>query len=103
MEGRKEDNGKAPVDLVPTEWITGLSRICGYGKTKYGADNWRKGFLWSRLYAAALRHLMKFWDGEDIDESGQHHMLHAAWNCLALYWYSLRRKKEEDDRPKFGK
>jgi hypothetical protein len=26
--------------------------------------------------------------------------LHAAWNCLALYWYWLHRKPEEDDRYK---
>lgn len=102
MEGRKEDVGKPPLDLVPTDWVVGLSRVCEYGRDKYGADNWRKGFKWSRLYAAALRHLFKFWDGEDIDtESRKHHLLHAAWNCLALFWYALRRKEEEDDRPKF--
>jgi len=99
-EGRKEDAGKPPIDLVPTEWVSDMALICDYGRKKYGADNWRKGFKWSRLYAAAMRHLMAFWSGSDVDESGFSHLLHAAWNCLALYWYTKRRKPDEDDRYK---
>jgi hypothetical protein len=99
MEGRKEDIGKPSIDLVPPEWIVSMAKICEYGKNKYGADNWRRGFKWSRLYGAALRHLLSFWEGEDMDkESSFPHLWHAAWNCLALAWYMKHRKPEEDDR-----
>lgn len=84
--GIKADTGKLRFDLLPPQWLAGLAQVATYGAKKYTDDGWRqvpKGV--DRYYAAALRHLVAFRGGETTDgESGIHHLLHAAWNCLAV-------------------
>ena len=77
--GRKDDTGKPLMSLVPRGLIEGAARGMGYGKTKYGQDNWRKGFADSRLLDAVLRHVVAYVNGERRDpESGLCHLDHAA-------------------------
>jgi hypothetical protein len=58
---------------------------CTSKNVKDGAHNWRKGFHWSRLIAAAYRHLTSVAKGEDIDEeSGLPHIFHALCMCAFL-------------------
>ena len=76
-----------------------LGEVAGMGAEKYDAFNYLKGYDWSLSYNAMQRHAMQFWSGEDNDdESGLYHMAHAAWHCLAMVSFMLR-KIGTDDRP----
>jgi hypothetical protein len=99
--GLRFNGGKLPVHLVPVSWIRGLSEVMKFGSTKYADRNWELGMKWSICYGCAMRHLMAWFGGESHDqESGLHHLLHAAWNCLAGYFYEVTgRYGEYDDRP----
>lgn len=76
-----------------------VAEVAGFGAEKYAAFNFLKGYDWSLSYDALQRHLMSFWDGEDLDqESGLPHLAHAAWHCLALLSFD-QRELGTDDRP----
>lgn len=84
-EGKKFDDGKVRVDLLPSESLFEVAKVLGFGADKYGEHNWRKGMEWSRIYAAAQRHMMKWNAGETHDEeSGHNHLAHACVNLLFL-------------------
>lgn len=54
---------------------------------------------WSRVYAAALRHLLAWWGGEDEDpETELSHLAHAACCVVFLVAYQGR-GVGVDDRP----
>lgn len=83
-EGRKDDNGKAPMSLIPQPALEELAKVLLFGKQKYNAHNWRAGMDWSRLADAAMRHLTAWYDGEDNDpESGLSHIAHLL--CCAAF------------------
>lgn len=83
------DADKVDISLIPPEYLEELARVFMYGTKKYSRDNWRKGMKWSRMYNSAMRHIIAFWRGEKLDvESGLPHLVHAAWNLLALHWYT---------------
>jgi hypothetical protein len=91
-------DGKPAVDQIPPEVLLSIGTIYTYGSKKYGKHNWRKGTFWSEFYGSGLRHLFKWWSGEEIDEeSGCDHLDHALWNFITLRYYRLR-KKGIDDR-----
>jgi hypothetical protein len=97
--GLRFDSGKVKLHLIPPEWVMGLGDVLTFGATKYDERNWELGMPFSKVYSPMQRHSWKWWDGEKEDEeSGLHHMLHTAWNALALYSYDLR-GIGEDDRP----
>lgn len=76
-----------------------VGKVAGFGAKKYARYNFMKGYAWSLSYDALQRHLHAFWSGEDKDEeSGLYHLAHAAWHCLALLSFLLR-KRGTDDRP----
>lgn len=58
---------------------------CHSKNIETGAHNWRKGFTWTRLIAAAFRHLRAIAGGEeDRDpESGEPHVFHLM--CMAAF------------------
>jgi hypothetical protein len=76
-------------DLVAPWALNELARVYTYGTQKYDDDNWWKGLRWKRdTFACILRHVWKWFRGEKYDdESGLHHLAHAAWNCFALMSY----------------
>lgn len=83
--GAKKAGNLQRVGLVPPEFILALSKHYGVGAKKYAAHNWRGGYDWELSYNAAMRHLLQFWQGEDIDEeTGSPHVISAAWHCCAL-------------------
>ena len=100
-EGKKYDEGKLRMDLVPIEAIDGIARVLGMGAKKYGDRNWERGINYSRVYAALFRHLTSWWSGEDLDpESGFNHLDHILCNAAFLRAYTMREMDEFDDRTK---
>lgn len=98
LDGKKFDEGKPMLGLVPKSMIWAVGWILTFGAKKYGAHNWRKGLAWSRAYNALLRHLTAWWDGESLDaESGRSHLWHAATELAFLIEYE-ESKTGEDDR-----
>lgn len=102
MDGVKHDNGKLPMHLMSVPAMHDVARVLEFGQKKYEPRNWEKGMAWSRVYAALLRHLTAWWNGEDIDpESGLPHLAHVATCAMFLQQYE-KYNPEYDDRPKLG-
>lgn len=103
-EGAKYDAGKARLDLIPPELLTGVAAILGFGADKYAPRNWEHGMDFGRVYAAALRHLLAWWGGEDNDrETGMPHLWHAGCCISFLIAYEARGMTKFDDRPTLHK
>ena len=95
----KHDENKPKLDLLPVGPLIDIARVLMKGKETYGRDNWRKGLAWSRCYAATLRHLFAWQNGETNDpETGLNHLAHAACEIFFLLEFS-RTHPELDDRP----
>jgi len=101
--GVKFDQGKAPISMIPKQYIEGTAQVLSFGAKKYSRDNWRLGMKWTRLIDAAMRHTLAFNEGEDIDpESGLHHLYHASC-CLSFLTEYQSKSLGEDDRYKIKK
>lgn len=87
-------------DLLPVNALTQVAAHYGAGATKYADNQYRKGYEWSKSYAALMRHATQFWGGEDFDEeTGSHHMAAVAWHALTLLTF-IEEHPEFDDRYK---
>lgn len=78
-----------------------MALVCGKGAIKYDDDNWRKGYSFRLGFGAMQRHIHLFWMGDNYDEeTGLHHLLHAAWHCMTLFTFSIKPIYTKfDDRP----
>lgn len=100
--GVKFDGDKPRMDLLDRYAIEQLAMVLGFGAKKYAAHNWRQGLAYSRLVAAALRHIHAFNDGEDNDpESGLSHIAHAMCCCMFLLG-TINDRPDQDDRWRSG-
>lgn len=89
--GLRYNEGKCRVELIPPEWPWALGMVLTRGAIKYADRNWERGMSWAYMLGSTLRHVFKFMCGERYDkESGNHHMAHAAWNCLGMMSYDIR-------------
>lgn len=88
----------ARFDLIPVGPLTQVAELYGKGAEKYADHNWRRGYEWSKSYAALMRHATQFWNGEDNDaETGMPHMTSVAFHALALLEF-MDQHREFDDR-----
>lgn len=93
----KLDEGKPAMSLLPMDALEEVAKCLAFGAEKYGPYNWRKGFDWSRLEAAMLRHYAAYQRGEDRDkESGHLHTAHMAVNALFLLAHQLNGYGKDD-------
>lgn len=97
-KAKKFDENKTPYHLSPLKAEEAVAKVFAFGAKKYGDYNYKSGFSYSRLYNAAQRHLRAFWQGEDIDESGEPHLAHAAASIMMLLGQILDDKTDLDDR-----
>ena len=101
--GKKFDQGKPRIDLLPFEAIEDIAAIMTFGATKYEDHNWAKGMDWGRLFGAAQRHLAAWQRGEETDpESNLPHLAHATCNLIFLLYYA-KYNLGNDDRLKRSK
>lgn len=101
-EALKFDSAKPRMELLSRVALEGMAQVLTFGAKKYDSHNWRKGFEWSRLIGAAMRHLTAILDGEDMDpESGLPHVDHLA--CCVMFLSEHQKKNlGTDDRYKGG-
>lgn len=98
-EGRKDDQEKVRLELVPPELITGVGEVLTFGAKKYEDRNWEKGMKWGRVYGALMRHLWSWWAPweDDCDpETGLSHLWHAGCCIAFLITYEARQIGEDD-------
>lgn len=95
-EGRKDDTGKLPWDILPVESVEEIIEALQFGAQKYGAYNWQKVERpFNRYFAALCRHIFAWWKGEETDqESGKHHLAHAGCCILFLLWFARNATRE---------
>ena len=103
------DMGKLRYDLIPPDFLEFLARVFGYGAEKYDDNNWMKGLNQSETYACHMRHMQKWWAGENLDEdytdadgnlvkgSGLPHLWHTLWNVGVMAYFE-RHRPDLDDR-----
>ena len=96
--GIRHNNGKPMVSLIDPEFILGMAEVLTEGMKKYDKHNWQKGLNFSDSYDSAMRHLLKFWAGKDVDhETSLNELLHSATNLMFMY-YHYQNRKDLDDR-----
>lgn len=101
--GKKYDQGKAPLNLLSNYALEEVARVLAFGAQKYEPWNWAKGLNYSRVIAAAKRHIAEWENGVDMDpESKTNHLANAACNLIFLLDYIARDMKELDDRRPAG-
>ncbi len=84
-------------DLIPVEALASVARLYGEGAKKYSEHNWRKGYEWSKSYAALHRHLAEFWKGVDIDpETGEPHLAAVVFHAFTLLTFMSEHPNFDD-------
>lgn len=93
--------GKPGVADVPPLAILHLGAAMADGAQKYGRMNWRSTSVDAGVYYnAALRHLLAWWDGEQVaSDSGLPHLAHAMAS-LAILLDAEAQGVLHDDRPR---
>ncbi len=100
MSGVKFDQEKADMSLLSSIAVLKVAQVMTFGKRKYSANNWRGGIAYSRLLAAALRHIFSYLGGESKDpETGISHLAHACC-CLFMVLEFEETRPDLDDRYK---
>jgi hypothetical protein len=91
---------KAPMSTVPANVLSELGVAMLEGTAKYGRHNYRAaGVRTSVYYDATMRHLMSFWEGEDVDpDSGLSHITKAIASLTVLRDAQMQ-GMATDDRP----
>lgn len=94
---------KPPLHLIPPAAEVLESVVMALGAKKYGEFNWRAAHVKASVYvAAARRHLLQWFDGQDDDaESGVSHLAHAR-ACLGILLDARATGNLVDDRPSPG-
>lgn len=81
-------SNKVNFGTLPVEVLCELSNAMLEGEIKYGSFNWRNKetpIQTRAYYEAALRHLMQWWGGENIDQkSGLSHITKAIATLVVL-------------------
>lgn len=77
---------KPPLSTIPCPVLFEIGAGMLEGACKYRRHNYRvAGVRTSIYYDAAMRHLMRFWEGEDIDpDSGLPHISKAIASLIVL-------------------
>lgn len=91
---------KAPMSTVPANVLAEIGVAMLEGSVKYGRHNYRvAGVRSSVYYDGLMRHMMSWWEGEDIDpDSGMNHITKAL-SCLVVLRDAQMQEMCTDDRP----
>src|SRR5688572_29793649 len=92
---------KPPMSTVPSPVLMEVGLAMLEGALKYGRHNYRDaGVRSSVYYDATMRHMMRWFEGEDIDpDSGLSHITKAIASLVVLRDAQMQGKVAFDDRP----
>jgi hypothetical protein len=91
---------KSPLSVVPMGVVVEMGVGMLEGTCKYGRHNYRGAGVRSSVYFdATMRHLIAYWEGEDLDpDSGMSHLTKAL--CSLAVWRDAQMQGMcTDDRP----
>lgn len=96
-------DAKPGIGNVPASVLQELGPAMDEGAEKYGRYNWRDTSVQAETYYnSTIRHLMQWWEGEDIDpDSGISHVTKAIAGLFVLR-DAMIHEKFIDDRPQKG-
>lgn len=94
---------KVSMTCVPASGQIHMARAMMDGVRKYGKMNYRDTPVEASIYIdAAYRHLMSWYDGEEVaEDSGVHHLGHVM-ACMAIVLDAMENGTLIDDRPSKG-
>lgn len=94
--GIKYDEHKPRWSLLPLKAVEEIVKVLTFGATKYEENSWQNLEDFNdRYFSALIRHLTKWQSGENYDdESGLHHLSHAACNIIFLIYNNVPRVKK---------
>lgn len=99
----KNDQEKIDLSLIPKVALEAEALAFMVGEKKYGRYNYCKGHKSSQLIAAAMRHLLAYSEGEELDpKDGQPH-LGSVRACVAMLLRQAELGTLIDDRYKGNK
>lgn len=91
------NEGKIQSREIDPDFILGIGEVLTKSRAKYEHFNWQKPTNFSTPYESLMRHLMAFQKGEEIDqETGCHHLLHAATNIMFLHYHAINNSGIDD-------
>lgn len=91
---------KAPMSTVPANVLVEVGVAMLEGAAKYGRHNYREaGVRASVYYDAAMRHLMDWWEGVDIDPDSNLSHITKAITALVVLRDAMMQDMWNDDRP----
>lgn len=92
---------KPPLSCVPMNVVLEIGAGMLEGSCKYGRHNYREAGVRSSIYFdATMRHLIAWWEGEDIDpDSGLSHITKALASLVVLRDAQMNGMVANDDRP----
>lgn len=79
--------GKGRCDLLPMCVLLRLAKHYEAGAIKYKERNWEKGIPAHSFADSALRHILKYMDGQRDED----HLIAAIWNLCGLAWTEEKR------------
>lgn len=94
-------SNKCPLSTVPSPFLQAVGVAMLEGALKYGKHNYRPAGVRASVYYDAVvnRHMIPWWEGEDIDpDSLLSHIIKAAAG-LAVIYDSMVMGNWVDDRP----
>lgn len=94
---------KARLSLVPPSSMVYQALAMEDGANKYGAYNWRTKEVKASIYVEACqRHLLAWFDGEEVaSDSQKPHLAHAI-ACIGILIDAKETGQLVDDRPENG-
>lgn len=97
QKSARHNQGKVQMRELDPDFLIGIGEVLTASRQKYDEGNWMKETKFTTPYESCMRHLMKFWNGEELDDETQkHHLLHAATNLMFLYYHQTSGKGIDD-------
>jgi len=92
--------GKVSMSVLPANVMLEVATAMFEGASKYGRHNYRHaGVRASVYYDATLRHLIAWWEGEDIDDASSLSHITKAISSLVVLRDAMLNDMLTDDRP----
>ena len=71
------------LETLPYNGLRSLARTCHEGATKYGENNWLLGFQVTGLLNHAVRHLIRYGNGDRTED----HRGHSSWGFMTSVYF----------------